>query len=162
MQYVIDLHILQFFIDFFSLLKSVFFVGGYIIEAVCPDISERGIFEFMDELLILHPQIKGIFVPHAEGHIISQYLIEKGVKEKIALVCYDLILENQNRLQEGSIDCIIGQRPEFQGLNAAYALHSHLNLHQKVTGKLNVPIDIFYKENIVKDSTYFSPDGMFQ
>ena len=50
---------------------------------------------------------------------------------------------------DGSIDCIIGQRPEQQGFDAVNKLYQSCMLHQQIQDRIEVPIDIYFRENVI-------------
>lgn len=123
-----------------------------VIDGACYSIEVQKLYAYLDSLLESNPDIKGFFIPHAEIYLIAQYLVDRGIRDKTSLVGYDLLEANKAKLQEGLIDCIIGQRPIFQGMNAVYAIHSAINLKQDVKGRINVPIDIYYRENLIPET----------
>jgi len=55
---------------------------------------------------------------------------------------------------EGKVDCLISQRPEFQGYTAIYQLYRKGNLNQKPDKNIPIPIDIILSENIQDDNSY--------
>lgn len=120
-----------------------------VIDAICPEQDEESLFPFLDELFALHTNLKGIFVAHAEVHLVGRYLIEHDLKHKVALIGYDLLPINKQALFDGYIDSIISQRPEHQGLSAVYEFYKSELLHQNKRQEIKIPIDIFFKENIV-------------
>lgn len=123
--------------------------GSRIIDTICSDFSNTGIYTFMEKLFQEHPDISGIFIPHTEVHLASMYLINQGLKNKVTVIGYDLMPKNREGLADGSIDCILGQRPEDQGFDAVYKLHQMCILHQEIPAQIDVPIDIYFKENII-------------
>lgn len=123
--------------------------GSRIIDTICSDFSNAGIWNFMEKLLKEHPDISGIFIPHTEVHLASNYLTTLGLKSQITVIGYDLQDRNRAGLADGSIDCILGQRPEDQGFEAVYKLHQMCILHQEIPAQIDVPIDIYFKENII-------------
>ena len=60
-----------------------------------------------------------------------------------------MVEKNREGLLDGSIDCLIGQRPEQQGSDAVYKLYQSCMLHQQVASRIDMPIDIYLKENII-------------
>ncbi|AEE16514.1 LacI family DNA-binding transcriptional regulator [Treponema brennaborense] len=128
--------------------------GSTVIESVCHAESNEGIFNFLDELFAIYPDINGIFVTHTEGFIVGQYLCYSNRKDRVALISYDMQEQNTHGLLNGNIDCIISQRPEYQGYNSVYEIYKSSLLSQKRPARISVPIDILFKENA---SDYLSP-----
>ncbi len=120
-----------------------------VLDENCTDISDPGIYNFMKDLFAKHNDIKGIFVPHAEVTLATYFLNDQGLKNRVMVIGYDLVEKNKAALLDGSIDCLIGQRPEQQGSDAVYKLYQYCMLHQQVPSKINMPIDIYFKENII-------------
>lgn len=123
--------------------------GSKVIDAVCTNFSPEGLYEFLEELFALHPDIKGIFIPHTEVQLATYFLINTGLKSRVSLIGYDLLENNKPALLEGSIDCIIGQRPKTQGFDAVTKLFRSCVLNQKFPEKMDVSIDIYFKETVM-------------
>jgi len=51
-------------------------------------------------------------------------------------------------LEDGTIDFLIGQRPEEQGYRSLMALFNHLVLKKNVEATQYMPLDIITKENM--------------
>lgn len=122
--------------------------GSKVYDVICEDFSSSGIYSFLENFYEAHPDLKGIFIPHAEVEVATYFLINKGLKNKIALIGYDSVPQNKQALLGGTIDCLIGQRPETQGAEAVFQLYQHIMLHKKIEKELEMPIDIFFRENI--------------
>jgi LacI family transcriptional regulator len=63
-------------------------------------------------------------------------------------VGYDLIPKNRDLLRNGGIDAIISQRPEEQGRQALLNLYRGIVLEQNILSKIEIPLDVYLKENI--------------
>lgn len=122
--------------------------GSQVIDATCTDFSEMGIYSYLEGLFLQHEKIDGIFVPHAEVLLATYYLVNKGLKDKVTLIGYDPVEQNKNALRNGTIDCLIGQRPDTQGFEAVQKLYHKLMLHKEVPETIEIPIDIYFRENI--------------
>jgi len=120
-----------------------------VLDLVCTDFTNAGLYKFLDKLFYEHSDISGIFIPHAEVSLATYYLIDNGLKNNITVIGYDLNDRNKDGLLDGSIDCIIGQRPEQQGFDAVNKLYQSCMLHQQIPDHIEVPIDIYFKENIL-------------
>lgn len=122
--------------------------GSKVIDATCTDFTEIGIYSYLESLFLEHKDINGIFVPHAEVLMATYYLANKGLKDKVTLIGFDSVEQNKKALLDGTIDCLIGQRPEIQGFEAVQKLYHNLMLHKDVPDTLEIPIDIYFRENI--------------
>ena len=132
------------FTDYFSKDAS-----SSVLDLVCTDFTNAGLYKFLDGLFSEHNDITGIFIPHAEVSLATYYLIDNGLKNNVTVIGYDLNDQNKNGLMDGSIDCIIGQRPQQQGFDAVNKLYQSCMLHQQIPQRIEVPIDIYFKENIL-------------
>lgn len=122
--------------------------GSKVLDVVCQDFTEIGLYNFLDDFYNEHQDLKGIFIPHAEVQLATSFLVNKGLKNKITLVGFDCVPQNRQALLDGTIDCLIGQQPEFQGAEAVRQCYRHFLLHQDISSEINIPIDVFFKENI--------------
>ncbi len=103
--------------------------------------------EAMDKFFAENPNIGGGVVFNSRAYIVSGYFREKGIKN-IRLVGCATIPRNVEDLRAGYIDCLIAERPEYQGYMAVKATLEYL-LYNKQPTLLNfTPIDILIKENI--------------
>ncbi|MDR2900495.1 MAG: LacI family transcriptional regulator [Treponema sp.] len=93
--------------------------------------------------------IKGIFVATSFGYKIADYIDSLGLKKNICIIGYDLIDENKICLKNGTIDCLISQRPEEQGRQAVFQVFKKLVLKESPDQNIEIPLDIFLKENCV-------------
>lgn len=123
--------------------------GSKILDFVCDDFTEMGLYSFLEDLYTEHKDLNGIFIPHAEVQRATPFLINKGLKKQITLIGFDCVPQNKQALLEGTIDCLIGQRPELQGEEAVRQLCNHIMFHKEIPNIINIPIDIFFRENIL-------------
>ena len=123
--------------------------GSTVIDELYTGVTNAGFYNFMKDLFERHNDIKGVFVPHAEVNLTAYFLVDQGLKSRVTVIGYDLVEQNRQGLLDGSIDCIIGQRPEQQGLEAVYKLYQYCLLHQQVPARVDMPIDVYFKENII-------------
>lgn len=93
------------------------------------------------------PSLNGIFVTNSKVFAVAEWL-EENCRKQLLLIGYDLINNNLDYLERGTIDFLIGQKPEEQGYKSILALFNHL-MSGKEVQKINYsPIDIIMKENI--------------
>ena len=69
--------------------------GSKVIDAVCTNFSPEGLYEFLEELFALHPDIKGIFIPHTEVQLATYCLINTGLKKTVRIRGYDVWENNE-------------------------------------------------------------------
>jgi LacI family transcriptional regulator len=91
--------------------------------------------------------LKGIFVATSFGYKIADYIDSLDLKKNICIIGYDLIEENKQRLKNSTIDCLISQRPEEQGRQAVFQVFKKLVLKENPDQNIDIPLDIFLKEN---------------
>jgi LacI family transcriptional regulator len=97
--------------------------------------------------------ITGIFITNCMAHRVVEAVQQqmpylKG-ERPFLLVGYDLIPKNRDLLRTGDIDAIISQRPVEQGREALLNLFRHIVLEQRVSSKIDIPLDVYIKENIL-------------
>jgi LacI family transcriptional regulator len=131
------------FTDYFAQDSST-----QVIEAESPSYESAALYDFLDRLFDRRREINGVFMPHAETHLVASYLILRGLKSRVTLIGYDNLPLNRRALLDGAIDCLIGQRAENQGFQAMSQFYRKQILGEKCPPLIEVPIDIFFKENI--------------
>jgi LacI family transcriptional regulator len=91
-------------------------------------------------------RLSGLFITNCMAYRVAEAAsIVKG--DPFLLVGYDLTPDNRRMLLEGRIDAIISQRPEEQGREAVSALFRSVALRQKVETRLEIPLDVYIREN---------------
>jgi LacI family transcriptional regulator len=107
------------------------------------ELSEEEITRFLAE----NPELTGIFITNCMAHRVAR-AVQKTLKRRdFFIVGYDLIPKNRQLLKEGAIDVIISQRAGDQGRQAVVNLYRHIVLEQKVEPKIEIPLDIYIREN---------------
>ncbi len=115
----------------------------------CFDIEHRERREnFVKQLLAEFSMIDGIFVTNASVHGIAARVNSRSGSPHVAIVGYDLVPENVRGLQEGTIDCVLSQRQDYQGYQGVYQLYRKVVLGQEVEAEIEMPIDVYLKENL--------------
>jgi LacI family transcriptional regulator len=94
------------------------------------------------------PDLTGIFITNCMAHRVAAAVKECKEPQDFLLIGYDLILNNRLSLQEGRIDAIISQRPEYQGREALLNLYRCIALQQQIPLRVEIPLDMYFKENI--------------
>jgi len=95
-----------------------------------------------------HPELAGIFVTSASSHRIADSARPLRERGRFAVIGYDLVPENERLLRSGAIDAIISQRPETQGRRGLLDLYRSIVLGRAVERRVEVPIDLYLKENL--------------
>jgi LacI family transcriptional regulator len=109
------------------------------------EISSEEIAGFLDD----YPQLDGIFITNCMAHKVAEVAKYRGRAGDggFILIGYDLIPKNLEFLKENRIRAIISQRPEHQGKEAVFLLYRHIVLEQPVSPRMEIPLDIYIKEN---------------
>ena len=132
------------FIDWFASRGDI-----RVLDIVCSESDMKATYALLDETIRANPDLSGIFAVTAIGHKIADYIVSQKLKEKIAIIGYDLVGENIARLKSGDIDCLISQRPEEQGRHVMQQLYRKLVLEENANPQIEMPFDIFFKENLL-------------
>ncbi len=117
------------------------------------DIDIRNLQELptiMDRLFAENDDLKGIFTVNCIINSVGKYLVHHKLKDKIVAVGYDLVPENVKALKQGYVDCIISQRPTYQGYTAINQLYRYLMLEDEPLADIEIPIDVYFKENLTE------------
>jgi LacI family transcriptional regulator len=91
-------------------------------------------------------KLSGLFITNCMAHRVAE-AASRRKGSLFPLIGYDLIPDNRRMLLEGRIDAIISQRPEEQGREAVLTLFRSVVLRQKVEARLEIPLDVYIKEN---------------
>ncbi|NLK05746.1 MAG: LacI family transcriptional regulator [Spirochaetales bacterium] len=98
-----------------------------------------------------HQDLSGIFVVNDAIHRIADRVLLLGRKSQTTMVGYDLVEPNRKAMLAGSVDCLISQRPEYQGYTAVYQLYRKGLLSQEAEPTICVPIDVILPENLIDE-----------
>lgn len=120
-----------------------------IIDISASDLEPSKLFAKVEDALRSRPDIKGFFAVTSVGHMVADFLGARGLKENKVFIAYDLVSENIRCLENGLIDCLISQRPEEQGRIVVDQLYRKLVLRDECGSNILMPIDIFFKENLI-------------
>jgi LacI family transcriptional regulator len=105
----------------------------------------------VDEIALFlreHSNLAGVFITNCMAHRVTEAAKKQKIPQPFLLVGYDLIPKNRELLREGGIDAIISQRPEEQGRQALLNLYRHIVLEQHIPSQIEIPLDVYLKENI--------------
>jgi LacI family transcriptional regulator len=111
----------------------------------------KGVEISIDEIALFlkgNPDLTGVFITNCMAHRVAEAVKQEKRKKPFILVGYDLIPKNRELLRGGGIDAVISQRPEEQGRQALLNLYRHIVLEQQILPKIEIPLDVYIKENI--------------
>ena len=127
-------------------------------SAECRDLeSPQECDRFLSGLFDGRPDIGGVLVANSSGHLVGDWLAGRGLKEGCAVVSWDLVSANARALREGTIDCVVSQRPAEQAREALERLFRAVASGEGGAGESGsrvapaIPLEVYFKENI--------PDG---
>lgn len=103
--------------------------------------------KWLELLFREEPDLRGILVASASGHLAGDWLAATGRKDEVALLSWDLVPHNLRALREGNLDCVISQRPAEQGREGLERLYKAL-VHGQPGGAEMVSSEIFLRENL--------------
>lgn len=103
--------------------------------------------KLMDEFFLHNDNIKGVVVLNSRSYIVADYLRRRGLTD-VRFVGIDVMDRNIASLKDGTIDFLIGQRPENQGFMAMKSLLEYLVYRRIEHTKNYMPTDIITKENV--------------
>jgi len=106
------------------------------------------------ELIAKTPNIAGVFVSTSKVFTVASYL--KKTDPAIRIIGYDLIKENLEGLQHGTIDFLINQNPMRQAKLGIQALSNYLLFNKEVPSSHLFPLEIITAQNV---SSYLSHDS---
>jgi len=98
-----------------------------------------------------HPDMSGIFVVNDAIHRVAELVVQLGRKSQTIMVGYDAIAQNCKAMKNKHVDCLLSQRPEYQGYTAIYQLYRKGLLNQLPETTICVPIDIILPENVMME-----------
>ncbi|MCL1815577.1 MAG: LacI family DNA-binding transcriptional regulator [Treponema sp.] len=107
------------------------------------EISAKEISRF----LVKNRRLSGLFITNCMAHRVVEASGRRRRNCPFPLIGYDLIPNNRSLLINGRIDAIIAQRPEEQGREAILSLFRSVVLEQKVEARLEIPLDVYIREN---------------
>lgn len=103
--------------------------------------------ELIGDFFRLHPEVKGALVLNSRVSVVADYFSKHGIRD-VKLIGIDLTEDNIRALKEGTVDFVIGQRPEQQGYMAVKTLIQHLIYGVGFKVDNVIPLDIITRENV--------------
>lgn len=119
------------------------------IELIKVDIrntDESAIASALEYAVITHKEIKAVFVTNSRVRSVADFLLKQNMEQTL-LIGYDVLKENIDHLKRGTIDFLIGQKPEEQGYIGIMTLFQHVVGNATIEKENHMPIDIITKEN---------------
>jgi len=91
----------------------------------------------------------GVLVANSSGHLVGDWLAARGLKSRLAVVSWDAVPDNVRALRDGSIDCLVSQRPAEQAREALEFLFRAV-VRRTPASRLSaeIPLELIFKENI--------------
>lgn len=123
--------------------------SGSVVDIVCSEDNHKDTYMMLDRVFSANPEISGLFTVSSIAHKIADYLDRRNLRERVRLIGYDLVPDNERYLKSGKIDCLISQRPEEQGRLAIREIYKTFVLQEKTGTSISVPLDVFFKENLI-------------
>lgn len=111
--------------------------------------SPAGIMQEVQNLFTTTADLLGICTVSVEVQFVAEALSQAGRKSDIAVVGFDLVEANCAALVDGRIDCLISQQPQEQGRTAVRQLFRTLVYGETVESSIEIPLEIFFKENLI-------------
>ena len=121
------------------------------LDVICPALDAASVAALVDSLLSGEPSPGSIFVASSIGHLVARQVSARGRHQEVPVIAWDLVDENIVALDCGELDCVIAQRPFEQGRLALHELYRLLILGESIPPKIEIPLDIHFKENVPLD-----------
>jgi LacI family transcriptional regulator len=90
-----------------------------------------------------------VFIPNSRVYIVAKFIKENNLNG-IRVIGYELLKQNLEYLNNGTIDFLIHQKPEEQGHMGINYLYKKVALKEKVTDLHYMPLEIIVQENYSK------------
>lgn len=91
-------------------------------------------------------RIDCVFIPNSRSYIVAKFIKENNLKN-IRIVGYELLTQNLEYLNDGTIDFLIHQKPQEQGYMGINHLYKKVVLKEPVNDLHFMPLDIIVQEN---------------
>ena len=125
--------------------------NGRALQKVARGAEKKQIYEAVDSLVKECSDLRGICIVNSEGHFVGERISALGLKDKIAVTGFDLVPSNKAAIRNGKIDALISQDPKGQGQAVMKEIYKKIVLQSDAQKIINMPLDIYFKENIMED-----------
>ncbi len=102
----------------------------------------------VENLFKKYSDIAGICTVSVEVQFVADFIREANIKN-VTITGFDLIDENVRLLEADEINCLIDQKPVEQGRLAINQLYRKLVYEENPVKKTDIPIEIYFKENLL-------------
>jgi LacI family transcriptional regulator len=92
-----------------------------------------------------------VLVANSSGHLAGDWFAARGLKPQLAVVSWDAVPDNVRALRDGTIDCLVSQRPAEQAREALELLFRTVVRGEGAPTShfsAEIPLELFFKENI--------------
>jgi LacI family transcriptional regulator len=122
-----------------------------VVEAECPGLDRADRRDAaLAPLFAESGRLDGALVANAQGHAAAEWLARRG-GGRPALVSWDLVPANVRALGNGTLDCVVSQRPAEQAREALERLFRAVVHGDLPDGPSVVPLEVYFKENLPGD-----------
>src|SRR5699024_1526688 len=109
--------------------------------------DKEGPIETQNSQCLDETDLKGIFVPNSPGTFATVKARQNKDREDIILIGYDLLEENVEFLQSGTVNFLINQDPRYQAQQGVKYLANYLLLNWEVPAADLLPLEIITRQN---------------
>jgi LacI family transcriptional regulator, galactose operon repressor len=110
------------------------------------DAGEAQVNDSLSHIFVSHETVNGVFVTNSKVFKVARFLRYKNIRS-LRLIGYDLIKENIEFLEDGTVDFLISQKPFDQGYMGIRALFNLIILRKPINREYYLPIEILTREN---------------
>jgi LacI family transcriptional regulator len=135
---------LQGFMDKFCHEES----GNIIVEKAEHFDKAKNIQYVLEKRLAENPDLRGIFYSGAGIEGVINILKEKGLRNKVKLICFDKLPMHVDYCKQGYIDFIVDQNPVEMGFKAIKNMNEWIYYNNLQIKEILNPIHIYIAENI--------------
>ncbi len=110
------------------------------------DTGEAEVNDSLSRIFISHKNLDGVFVTNSRVFKVARFLKYNKIQLQ-RLIGYDIINENIEFLEDGTVDFLISQKPFDQGYMGIRALFNLIILRKSINREYYLPIEILTREN---------------
>jgi LacI family transcriptional regulator len=125
-----------------------------VIVTECPElVTPKDCEKALGKIFRSTPDVAGVLVANASGHIVGEWLAKRDAKKSCAVVSWDLVPANAQALRDDKIDCVVSQRPADQAREGLERLYSAVVRGHRDSSPASIPLEAYFKENIPERET---------